>query len=431
MTDNHTVQRTWDLLDETSVSQMEALIENYDIFDNNQSASTYGIVGEDTREFTSPTTAPYCSVALIIATMEDGGTSTTVMGTAFLVSPNVLVSAAHCAIPKNLDDSFQEMKIYFDVHQESNLSGQTYVEPRRISYSPNWHDTSVNSNYDYCIIELEENISRPFYFNCVMSSNISTPQTVSISGYPGDHKFYQMTSQGELFNSNEFLCTYYNDTYGGMSGSPIYNASTCIGIHTRRNGDSYNIGNLFTADIYNLICETIAENSCPLTIQHEYSYTDNGNGTHTRYCACGYSETHDTVYFDYEDGETHAQFCDSCSYWADLPHNCTYKIIFGASEINRLTYHIKACRYCGYSDWETHDWQFNGTNYTCTLCKMTSTSAPGLMSIPKDESKVAAVIPEADACCTVDSAVYYVAILPEAVTETEGQTSCSHPVYDE
>ena len=159
-------------------------------------------------------------------------------------------------------------------------------------------------------------------------------------------------------------------------------------------------------------------------------YTSNSDGTHTRSCMCGFSDTHNTV-FTQIDEDRHSQTCATCNYSAIVAHtNCTYRSLPIIAGDNRLVYHTKTCQDCGYSGCDSHDWQYNGTNYTCTLCKMISTSAPGLMSIPKDKSEVAEALPEADACCAEDSAVYYVAILPEAVTTTEGQTSCSHPALE-
>lgn len=94
--------------------------------------------------------------------------------------------------------------------------------------------------------------------NCISSSNTSTPQNIYIAGYPKDNKYYQMAAHGQLTYSDYYVCNFNNDMVDGMHGAPIYN-NYCIGITTYRS-TTYNMGSLFTENLYNLICSKISAN---------------------------------------------------------------------------------------------------------------------------------------------------------------------------
>lgn len=257
--------QTWDLFSDEKVEQMLSSLNSFNQASGNEYISPRTIIGdEDTRIYTSPSSSPYCSVVVLKSYWDTDGDGIAddkpTTGTGFLVSGKILVTAAHCVVSKTATGgSLVELRIYPDVFT-SNINNCSYVHPRSWTWSTNWHNTSIGYKYDYCVVELWDDITRPFYFNCVQSSNLATPKFIYISGYPGDHLYYQMTSAGIINSSDYYNCWYDNDTVGGMSGSPIYNNGTCFGIHT--NGISplnpYNRGVLFTPYLYNLICSKIA-----------------------------------------------------------------------------------------------------------------------------------------------------------------------------
>ena len=255
--------QTWDLFSDEKVEQMLSSLNSFNQASENEYISPRTIIGEDTRIYTSPSSSPYCSVVFLEGFWDvdgDGIADGTTEGTGFLVSGKILVTAAHCMIPQTYaDGTLVELKIYKDIFT-SNISGCSYVHPRRWTWSTNWYNMSTGYKYDYCVVELWNNITRPFYFNCVQSSNLATPKFVYVSGYPGDHSYYQMTSAGSIINADYYNCSYNNDTEHGMSGSPIYNNGTCYGIHSKgvTEDNPYNSGVLFTPYLYNLICSKIA-----------------------------------------------------------------------------------------------------------------------------------------------------------------------------
>lgn len=254
------ITQTWELFDKQTIANMQQVSDAF--FNNDFSDLSRSIIDDDNELFYSaPISAPYSSVARLVARFDnngDGIAESTAYGTGFLVSKNVLVTAAHCLIPKDMSSStLIELQIYFGVHSQG-LDGYSYEHPRRWTWSSNWHDETNGWQFDYCVIELHNDISRNFYFNCISSSNASTPQDIYVSGYPAGSHNYQMSCYGELTVTSYYYCHYTNDILSGMSGGPIYN-EYCLGIITYHGG-TYNQGNLFTPYMYNLICAKISDN---------------------------------------------------------------------------------------------------------------------------------------------------------------------------
>lgn len=257
----NSVQSTWELFSDAEVSDMSAFVES-----GSDIVMPKTIIGDhDTRIPTPPSNgAPYSSVVFILTTYDsdgDGIADEAYRGTGFLVSSKVVVTAAHVIHEDGME--LVEMRIYTDVHSTSEdpsvaLADATYYYPARWTWSTNWSDTTIRKNYDYCVIELFTPQIRPYYFNCVMSSNADTPQNVYVSGYPGNMGYQQVQSYGQLTYTDYYVCHFTNDATRGMSGGPIYRTD-CIGIVTRQE-PNYNEGNLFTPYIYNLICSKIADN---------------------------------------------------------------------------------------------------------------------------------------------------------------------------
>ena len=256
------IETTWELLSDSDIALMETSYnENIANMIDDQIIMPQDIIGNDDMFDAPPISAPYSSIAYLRATFDsngDGSADYIMSTTGFLVSKNVLVTSAQGVIPRDTaTTTLVELRIYFGLDSYT-LSGTSYIHPRRWTWSTAWHDSSISWKYDYCVIELWDEVIQPYYFNCVESSNTSTQQNIYISGYPSDEQYHQKASHGQIISSNYYNCNFNNDMLSGMHGAPIYN-SNCIGIATYRSS-TYNMGNLFTEHIFNLICSKISDN---------------------------------------------------------------------------------------------------------------------------------------------------------------------------
>ena len=256
------LQSTWELFSESDIAQMEMAVT----VPESTGVSTYSIIGnDDTRAYTPPSQGgAHSSVLYIVSRFDtdgDGDADLIRGGTGFLVNSLVLVTAGYYFLPDSDDEELLEVRIYpnLDMASGASLEGQDFYYPRRWTWSTNYDNPSIRWKYNYCVVELFTPQLRTYYFNCVMSSNASTPQSVYLSGYPSDKQFRQYTSYGQLTYADTYTCRVTNDAViNGTAGGPIY-GTDCIGIYTYE-ASTYNQGNLFTSQIYNLICNKIAEN---------------------------------------------------------------------------------------------------------------------------------------------------------------------------
>ena len=256
---NEVIQSTWDLFPEQQVYEMSSTMT---ALSTGSGVSTRDIIGTSDFFDAHPISAPYSSIAYLRAYFDsngDGATDYIMSTTGFLVSEKILITSAQGVVPRDTSTTtLIELRIYFGM-DSSSLSGASYLHPRRWTWSTAWHDSSTSWKYDYCVIELWDEIERPFYFNCIESSNLATGQNIYISGYPSAYNYYQKACHGQITSSNYYNCNFNNDMLTGMHGAPLYN-NYCVGIATYR-ATTYNMGNLFTEHIYELICSKISENS--------------------------------------------------------------------------------------------------------------------------------------------------------------------------
>lgn len=253
---------TWSLFTEREVSQMAAALytEQNGIVTNNYIGETNDL------ETTNPNNVLTSSaVVLIIAYLDgngDGVADVVSRGTGFLVSHNVLVTAAHCVVTGD-GYTLIEARAYYDVHG-SSYSGCNYVTLDRLMWSYGYTSTSpdVQMRYDYCIATLNGSIEREFYFNCANSTSIQNI-SVTVSGYPNlnaangfNNYYYQCKSEGSILSVSEYNITYDNDTIVGMSGGPVFRLGTAYGINTMES-TTHNLGVRIHSQVYTTICDAI------------------------------------------------------------------------------------------------------------------------------------------------------------------------------
>lgn len=142
----------------------------------------------------------------------------------FLVAPNVLVTAGHC-IKSNADCSSN--KWVFDYKVEH--SGQGVIDvPSSAVYSCKKiisRSLDQETKDDYAVIELDRKVTDRSPLNFRRSGRISTGTEVAVIGHPSGLP----TKIADNANVRSLQSKYFVanlDTYGGNSGSAVFNATT-------------------------------------------------------------------------------------------------------------------------------------------------------------------------------------------------------------
>lgn len=194
--------------------------------------STYSVIKPDGRkEVTNTEQLPYSAICYIEIDWPDGETG---LGTAWMIYSDVAITAGHCVYSSEHGGWAEKIKLWpgkdgFGLW--NNPYGTT--EMTQMHTSTEWTE-SEDEEYDWAVLELEDNIGdQTGWLGFGWTSADMTGTEVTISGYPGEHRYYQYEMSDEITR-----CTtnklFYNviDTSGGQSGSPIYTSSyVAYGIH--------------------------------------------------------------------------------------------------------------------------------------------------------------------------------------------------------
>ncbi|MFN3785320.1 MAG: trypsin-like serine peptidase [Thiothrix sp.] len=211
------------------------------------------VFGQDTRYRVNPYTYPERAVSLITY----GGQSHC---TGWLVSADTLVTAGHCVHSGGNTGrwgqvaAFRVYPGYSDGYAPYGSCGA-----REIYSSYGWV-VAADDTADIGLIKLDCTIGNATgYFGYFVASSVDGT-TIGINGYPGDKAdaHQQWGSLGTVLLSTTNKLYYDNDTYGGMSGSPVWVRNSAndtawgIGIHTTAEVNT-NSGTRINQDIFDLI----------------------------------------------------------------------------------------------------------------------------------------------------------------------------------
>ncbi len=207
----------------------------------------YDIVGtKDTRLRISKTTlAPYRYICQLFLTMSNGGTFG---GTAFFIGPKTLITAAHNIWDRPANSKLPNGSIIISPGRD----GEKFpFKPKFASFNPvntifsypGFAAKDLLTSRDYAILHIEKTTGNETGFfgqditgidklgSSILQGNLPLPikkQDLNICGYPGDiddkkgSRQYLSYNYGNDFMDNGKIITYFNDTSGGMSGSPIW-----------------------------------------------------------------------------------------------------------------------------------------------------------------------------------------------------------------
>lgn len=205
---------------------------------NEYNISTSSIIGTDDRTTVSSTTYPYSAVGYMVSTFSDG---TTLRGTAFLIAPNVALTAGHMVFDETHGTASSAVFI-------PGRDGSTYpygsTEVYQFSSTTDWA-YNYDDDYDWAVLILTDNIGNDtgwVGFRWYHSYSSCVGLDVEITGYPKYYnngttvQYQQYAMTGTITKATDYRLYYTIDTSGGNSGGPIWEADTyyVIGVHTKR-----------------------------------------------------------------------------------------------------------------------------------------------------------------------------------------------------
>lgn len=204
------------------------------------------VIGTDSRyQITATTTFPYSAIAKITSSI--GGC------TGWFINANTVVTAGHCVH----NGSWATNVLVYPGRNGSSTPYGSCGATRLFAVS-GW-TSSRSPEYDYAAIKLNCTVgSQTGFFGFRYSTTSLNGQPSYISGYPGDKPSGTQWRSDDSIRSTATRRLYYaNDTYGGHSGSPVWNSqagcSNCgIAIHAYGVGSNgYNGGTRITQEVFN------------------------------------------------------------------------------------------------------------------------------------------------------------------------------------
>ncbi len=215
------------------------------------------VIGTDSRVRVNPTTT-FPARATVFITR--GGASNTGHCTGWMINANTAATAGHCVHSGGPTGSwYTGLRIWPGKNGTASPYGYCRVT-RKFSVS-GW-TAHKDTDYDYGAVKVDCTIGNTTgwygYFTTSDSAIVTLPS--NIYGYPGDKPYGQQwrsyDNKVDYLTSSRQRILYQNDTYGGMSGSPVfYNRSGCgycsMAIHTGGYNLSYNRGTRIIWAVYN------------------------------------------------------------------------------------------------------------------------------------------------------------------------------------
>ena len=173
-------------------------------------------------------------------------------GSAFMVSPTRVLTAAHCVYNKEDGTVFRDIEFI----PGKNGSYEPYERFRAtqiyINYDFMYTDKDVGET-DWAIVELDFPIGDLLGYMPLSTSAVALDSQAVVLGYPGgnDKIGYQYRAPGKITNASYYELQYNCDTVGGTSGGPVINSSNqIIGINTYEVGTQYNGGPKISGSMY-------------------------------------------------------------------------------------------------------------------------------------------------------------------------------------
>jgi glutamyl endopeptidase len=217
---------------------------------------------DDRTQITNTADYPWRCICSLLLTAASGSHF---IGTGFLVSPRLLLTAGHCVYMHNEGGWVDQIEVIPGRNADDRPFGSCIATAVRSVRG--WVE-DTDREYDYGVIMLPEDCrygDRLGWFGYTAKSNDElNNMMVNLSGYPGDKPSgTQWFHKRSLTDVGDRVLTYDIDTAGGQSGAPVWfqaddGGGYGVGIHT--NGDVVgNSATRITLEVAANISQWVAE----------------------------------------------------------------------------------------------------------------------------------------------------------------------------
>ena len=199
-----------------------------------------GKLGPDNRVRITNTTA-YPNSAICYMEIKFPDDDDLYVGTAWMYGKRVAMTAGHCVYDASLGGWADWVRIYPGSNGGTSPYGIYYAS---VLHTDTKDVESEDSDYDWGLLEFSSDIgSSTGYFGASWTTSSLVGTNVVVRGYPGEKNAQMWSMSGSIAASGTFKLSYYIDTTGGQSGSPVYKNDgnyRSVGIHTNYNWLGYN-----------------------------------------------------------------------------------------------------------------------------------------------------------------------------------------------
>ncbi|MDU2185257.1 MAG: trypsin-like peptidase domain-containing protein [Lactococcus lactis] len=184
------------------------------------------------KMITSANQFPYNTIVYIVTV---GGNGTVYYSSGVIIAPNTVLTAGH-VIYNRPNGGYIKSATVYQANANGTYNSNTAATVTGKVANPDWlaKDSLITNGYpsnnadDLGILNLSKNIGLSTGW-MGMTSTLSTNQTISLVGFPGDHAGQMWGMSGNVSQISNPLFNYSNiSELPGQSGSPIFNTSNNI-----------------------------------------------------------------------------------------------------------------------------------------------------------------------------------------------------------
>lgn len=192
--------------------------------------SAESVIGADGRIWLRDRTTVFPNAPIGRIDFRQGGTSYWCTGT--LIDADTVLTAGHCVHDGLTGDDGWSSSVKFTPGAEGNRAPFGSCRSRELLTLPGWFDGG-REHQDLGLVQLDCRIGATvgwYGYRAAEGARGLAGVRVQVRGYPGDKVWSSLwTMVDRVRVSQRNMVFYAADTYGGQSGSPVYDARGCNG----------------------------------------------------------------------------------------------------------------------------------------------------------------------------------------------------------